>query len=182
MIYDKELPGHQVVLRPVEEEDAGFILNMRLDTNKNAFIHYVDNDISKEIKWIRDQRERKGDYFFSILRRGDRSLVGTVAICDVNLENGISELGRWVSYGTAVENLESVILAHDFAFDVLGLKAVFTKTLQENIKVVNFWRRFGGEGENNKNMGEYIVYYNIVNKHEYKAKIRNKFIGLLEGK
>lgn len=181
MVYEKEIIGTSVILRSVTKEDARFILDMRLDSKKNAFVHRVDDDLNQEIRWIEAQRERAGDYFFSIVSRKNKKQVGTISICEINQTMNNAELGRWISYGTAVENLESAILAHDFAFDVLNLDTVFTKTVQDNVKVVNFWRRFGGEGEENKDIGEFTVYYNVVSRREFKENIKNRFAGLLEG-
>ena len=182
MVYDKEIIGTSVILRSVTQEDARFILDMRLDSKKNTFVHRVDDDLNQEIRWIEAQRERAGDYFFSIISRKNKTQVGTISIYEINQAMNNAELGRWISYGTAVENLECAILAHDFAFDALNLDTVFTKTMQDNVKVVNFWKRFGGEGEDNKDIGEFTVYYNIVSRREFKKNIRNRFAGLLEGK
>ncbi len=181
MIYEKSLTGKYISLRSAIEEDAAFIIEIRNDSSKNEFVHNVDYDLEKEIQWIKDQQHREGDYFFSIISRDKEQIVGNISICNIDKSQNNAELGRWVSYGSSIENLESVILAHDFAFDVLGLDCVYTKTLQENKKVVSFWKRFGGLGEDNKIMCGKTVYYNEVNRLEYKDSIRNKFVKILEG-
>lgn len=180
MIYNGELEGKNIYLRSVEKKDAEFLLRIRGDDKKNEFVHAIDNDITKEIDWIEKQRKREGDYFFSIISKRSNSIVGNIAICEIDVEKKIAELGRWVSYAESIDNLESVILVHDFAYDYLGLDYVFTKTIQENRKVVSFWRRFGGNAEENKQVDEFTVYYNIVSKEEYKNQIRKKLYGLVE--
>ena len=181
MIYENSLTGKYVSLRSAIEEDAAFIIEIRNDSSKNGFVHDVDYDLQKEVKWIRDQQHREGYYFFSIVSHKKEEIVGNISICNIDKSQNNGELGRWVSYGSSIENLESVILTHDFAFDVLGLDYVYTKTLQDNKKVVSFWKRFGGLGENNKIMCGKTIYYNVVNRLDYKGSIRNKFVKLLEG-
>ena len=81
-----------------------------------------------------------GDYYFLILNSQDIP-IGTVSI--YNIFEKEAELGRWVSLGNALENMESVYLLHKWAFEKLDLEMIYTKTLTLNHKVVNFWRKFG---------------------------------------
>lgn len=54
-------------VRLVNEEDASFILNLRLDPIKSKFLGKTDSDIQSQIDWIRNYKVRESngtDYYF----------------------------------------------------------------------------------------------------------------------
>lgn len=142
MIYHKTLVGNYISLRTVSIDDAEFILNLRLDDSKNEYIHETPNDIKLQKMWIENQRSKSNDYYFLIMNKEQKPL-GTISL--YNLTHISGELGRWISYGNAYENLESVILLHNFAYQVLNLERVYTCTKIENKKVIRFWKKFGSD-------------------------------------
>lgn len=53
--------------RFVDENDARFIVDLRTDPSLSRFIHATDNDIQKQIDWIRRYKEREeagAEYYF----------------------------------------------------------------------------------------------------------------------
>lgn len=168
MIYDEIINGKTIIIRSTTVDDAAFIVDIRNDEEKNRYVHPVANDIPTEIRWIEKQRKLEGDFFFTIIRKNDGNLLGNVAIYNINKNNNCGELGRWVSYGTAVENLETILLVHDFAFGILGLDYVYTKTLSCNKCVANFWQRFGGNGEE-KIIDGISYYYNSISSEKFNS-------------
>lgn len=182
MVYSDIITGKYISLRAVSEYDAEFILKLRNDENKNKYVHSVDNDINKEILWIKEQRERKGDYFFAIIRNEDSKTVGTISIYNVDSIEKTAELGRWISYGASIENIESIMLAHEFAFGILNIENVYTKTLQDNKNVVSLWRRFGGKAESNKEIDGVEFYVNTIEKDDYLNRIKCKYTRFFKGK
>lgn len=177
MYLHKIFEGKYILLRSVKEEDAEFIVKIRTDDKMNNFVHMIDNDVQKEKRWIRSQHKREGDYFFSFIRKKDGQILGNISI--YNVKDGAGELGRWLSYGSAIENLESTILVHDFAFNTLQISSVYTQTISDNKKIVSFWKRFGGIARENVPVEDFIVYYNTVHKEQYKNEIRPKLIKIL---
>lgn len=177
MFIKETFEGKYIFLRSVKEEDAEFIIRIRTDEKMNHFVHTVENDVKKERIWICNQHKRVGDYFFSFIRKQDGQILGNISI--YNVKDGTGELGRWLSYGNAIENLESTVLAHDFAFNTLQISSVYTRTMSENKKIVSFWKRFGGIARENVPVEDFTVYYNIVHKEQYKSEIRPKLIKML---
>ena len=116
MYLHEVFEGKYIFLRSVKEEDAEFIIRIRTDDKMNHFVHAIDNDVKKEKRWNCDQHKRQGDYFFSLIRKRDGQILGTISV--YNVKDGAGELGRWLSYGNSIENLESAVLAHDFAFNI----------------------------------------------------------------
>ena len=167
MVIDGLIRGKNIYLQSVMADDAKFIVKIRNDSQKNRYVHAVDNDVEKEIAWIDKQHIQPNDYYFSVKHWKDKIIIGTVSIYNVDLQMREAELGRWVSYGTASDNLETILLAHNFAFETLNLCRVYTKTLSENKKVVNFWKRFGGQGVEN-HVDEGVSFYkNTITANEY---------------
>lgn len=177
MYFHEVFEGKYIFLRSVGEKDAEFIIRIRTDDKVNRYVHMIDNDVKKEIEWICEQRKREGDYFFSVIRKRDGQIVGNISV--YNIKNGAGELGRWVSYGNAIENLEAAVLAHDFAFNILQVSNVYTRTMSDNKKTVSFWKRFGGVPKENVIVEDFTVYHNIVYKEQYKNEIRPKLIKIL---
>jgi len=142
LTYDGKMIGKFIYLRSVSEEDADFILKLRLDERLNKYLSRVDNDLEEEKRWIREHSILDNDFYFLIVRKDDEPL-GTISLYDIKGSEG--EFGRWVSVGNPVENLESVLLLHDFGFYTLDLDLIYSKTVKENVRVLNFHRRFGAE-------------------------------------
>jgi len=140
MVFEKEIIGKYSKLRSVKTEDAEFILSLRLDDSLNKYINKVDDDIKKQEEWISLQQQREGDYYFLILDLNNKPL-GTISL--YNIKENDAEFGRWVSKGNMILNIESVLLIHKFAFEYCDLDLVYTNTMVENKKVVNFHKRFG---------------------------------------
>lgn len=127
MVYERVIEGRYVRLRTVELEDAEYTLAIRQDEKKNRYLHKVDNDINKQLAWLKEQRQRPGDYFF-IAEKPDGTKLGTISVYDVRGERGI--LGRLLMFGNPFQTFEATLLAMDFAYYTLGL--------QELIGIVEF--------------------------------------------
>lgn len=178
MIYDNVLKGKFVNLRSVLTGDAEFILKLRLDENLNKYLNKVDNDLEKQILWIKNQQKADNDYYFLIESTKGNPL-GTISL--YNIQNREGQFGRWVSIGNSVQNVESAVILYDFGFYELGLDLIYSETVRENKKVLNFHKRFGATILN-----DFTEYNNFVSqkviikikKDEYKI-IRKKNIELI---
>lgn len=61
--------------RLVEETDAAFINSLRKNKKFNKFLSYVDDNISKQVKWIKEYKVREAneeEYYF-IIQRNDNN-------------------------------------------------------------------------------------------------------------
>ncbi len=176
MVYDKLIKGKYVYLKSVSENDAEFTAKIRSDPELTKRIHKVDTTIEGQKKFINFQRNKDNDYYF-IIRSIDDIPIGTIALYNIEHESG--ELGRWVSYGNAIQNLETVILIHDIAFQELHLQSVFTCTNITNNRVISFWDRFGSDDKYIEEEDDYTASKNIVTYDTYLDAIRPKMIRLL---
>lgn len=129
MIYKGEIVGKYVKLRSIEEKDAKFSLDIRQDKKHTRFLHNVDNDINKQIKWIQKQQNRENDYFF-IVETTDGKLIGTVGIYDI--KNNKGHYGRILSIGDPFQTFEANMLVVEWAYEYLGLDELYGDVQIEN--------------------------------------------------
>lgn len=162
MQYNSIIPGKKVDLRMVEENDAEFILSLRLDPNLNKFISPTKNSVEEQINWIRRQKLIQDDYYF-IIQQKDKTPLGTISL--YNIKETVGEFGRWISKGNQVENLESAVLIHKFAFEELKLKEVITLTVSSNQKVLSFHKSFGA-----------IVTDEVTYREDVRLYVRKAFV------
>jgi RimJ/RimL family protein N-acetyltransferase len=168
--------GQGISARSVEVADSEYILQLRLNKELNSFIHVTSPDIKAQREWIQDQQKKDDDYYF-VLADLDAKPFGLAAI--YHIHDHMCEFGRWISEGNAFQNLETVILLHDFAFDTLELERVNTFTRKANNKVVRFWQRFGTTGFEEIYTNGILYHHSWLDKNTYINKIRPSQLQLL---
>jgi len=176
MIYANNIQGKHISLKSVSVDDIGFISKLRSDDELCKFVHKVDTSYKGQEGFILWQRDKENDYYF-LIKNGEGNPIGTIAL--YNFEGNRAELGRWISYGNAFENLESVILIYDFAFEVLGLSEVVTCTNIENDRVISFWQRFGYDATYEEKKDDYVSKTHLVTQKSYEERFRHKMVRLL---
>jgi RimJ/RimL family protein N-acetyltransferase len=132
------MDGRAFRLRPVEMEDAAFILELRSDRERSRYLHRVSNDLDAQRRWLESYFERPRDYYFAIENRHSKQCEGTVGIVN-------NEWGRWMVREGSLAALESACLIYRFGFEVLELDALYCRTIVENAAVVEFHQSFGLE-------------------------------------
>lgn len=179
MVRTDEMAGKYVTLKSATLEDALFTSKLRADEQLIKFVHKVDCTLEGQMKYIQSQREKPDDFYFIIRSLRGESL-GTIALYHIN--DGSGELGRWLSYGNAAENLESVMLLHDMAYEELGLDMIYTCTDNDNERVKNFWKHFGGDECFVEELPDLTVSKNIIKKSTYSELIRPRIADMLRYK
>jgi RimJ/RimL family protein N-acetyltransferase len=131
--------GKNINLRVATENDAEFILDLRLDPLLNKYIGQTDPSIEKQRSWIKNSFAKTNDFHF-IIESKEGKPYGTIAIYNIDYEKGVAEWGRWViKPGSFIFiPVESTILAFYFAFTKLGLKKLTGGANNKNKQVVNF--------------------------------------------
>lgn len=166
----QSIRGQRVNLRCVETTDAAFTLEIRNDPELTAFIPRINGNIAGQTAWIERQRNKWGDYFFLIERAG-RQPIGTLAFYDMDEDGKTCEVGRYISRGNALENVEAVILLLDEVFAKRKMESVRLDIDERNQKVIHFWRKFGAEFQLLAQMdgwtaARYILYREKYNKNK----------------
>lgn len=177
MVYSGQLEGKLVTLKSIDFDDAEFTYNLRQDAEKNRFVHKITGGAEQQRVWIREQRQREGDYFFVAFRKnGER--IGTYGIYDV--QDNTADVGRVFSVGNQIEFTEMTVLAHDFAFEMLKLDSVYSDILEENLPALGGNIRIGGVEEYRRYDSEFNMdmIHTIIYKEAYYRE-RPKLIKLI---
>ena len=141
--------------RLVDEDDADFILSLRIDPEKNRFISPVENDLDAQKKWITDykEREKRKKEFYFIIESLDGEKLGTIRLYDFRGDSFC--WGSWVlkNDAPAYAAVESALMIYHIAIYDLGFRQSHTDVRKNNTAVKNFLLQFGAEitGEDDLN-------------------------------
>lgn len=139
------LEGYGCRLRPVDVEDAEFIVNLRNQPFALGTIHATSTSIERQIRWIQDWQRRENDYYW-IIETADTSCksIGTIGFYDINLLTKEGMPGRWVMMPQAEVNIMApFFLLYAFVFDDLSFDRVIMDVVATNRKVRKFHTLYG---------------------------------------
>ncbi|MGY2320443.1 GNAT family N-acetyltransferase [Pseudomonas azotoformans] len=139
------LTSKTIMLRPVEESDAEFIVGLRVDEKYNKHLSVVTADVEAQIKWIRRYKEDEANkqQFYFIIERLDGERCGTVRLYDFVGES--FSWGSWIlnEQKTRYAAIESAFLVYRFAFEELGFKRCHFEVRKGNERVISFHEKMG---------------------------------------
>lgn len=165
-----------IKMRYVEESDAEFILKLRLDERYNQFLSQVNADLESQRNWIKDYKKDESNkkQFYFIIERLDGTPCGTVRVYD--LRDYSFCWGSWIlnEDKTRYSAIESALMVYDFGFNTLNFKESHFDVMKDNIKVVNFHKKFGAQETSEDDCN----YYFKITK-EAVQESRNRFKGIL---
>lgn len=172
-----KIEGKNLRLRLVEEQDADFILKLRLDNRYNTFLSTVSPDIEAQKNWIRKYKdeEHSGVQYYFIIERLDGVPCGTVRIYDVR--NDSFCWGSWIlnQNKTRYAALESALLVYEFGFNNLGFVKSHFDVMKGNKGVIKFHQRMGAVQVDED---EINIYFEITDKavEAARKKLADKII------
>lgn len=150
------LDARTIRMRLVEEEDAEFILALRLDKNYGKYLSSTDASVSKQREWIRryKQDEQAGIQYYFIIERLDGVRCGTVRVYDLREDSFC--WGSWIlnQEKTRYAAVESAFLVYQFGFEALGFAQSHFDVMKDNQRVIAFHQKMGAEivGEDEQNL------------------------------
>jgi len=163
-----------VIRRFVEEEDASFILNLRLDNRLGRFLSPTNSDLSKQKQWInqyKNREKKEQEFYFIFCDKQTNIQYGVNRI--YNIEGSSFEVGSWLFNHNSPEGLSILadLSSRDYAFDVTDANFCKFDVRKENKNVVAYHKRFSPEliGEDPLN------YYFKLEKEKYR-KYRNQLL------
>jgi RimJ/RimL family protein N-acetyltransferase len=147
----RSIRGHHLVFRDVEPADAGFIVSLRLDSQKNHFL--ATPTLEEQQAWIESYRLSKDQAYFIIADR-DLQPLGTV-----RLYGAVGDCFSWGSWmirrgAPAAVAVESALIVYRYATAHLHFTHAYFEVHRENVSVRRFHERFGAvrEREDGKNI------------------------------
>ncbi|MBX3678156.1 MAG: GNAT family N-acetyltransferase [Rhodocyclaceae bacterium] len=138
MKHDLILEGHAFRLRPIFDEDAVRIVELRSNPTLNRYLHASAGLVEEQLAWLAGYYDRLGDYYFAVECRTDHHFEGLVAIYDIDTSTKCGEWGRWILRQGSLAAVESAWLIYRVGFDLLGLDQVLCRTVADNVQVVSF--------------------------------------------
>ena len=133
----KPLEGKYVNLREVEIDDAEFILSLRCDEKKARFLHKTENNLEKQIEYLKRYKTLDNEWYF-IIENKRHEPKGTIRLYDIHDDQFTG--GSWLMVSDALpeESIEGDVLAGQYAFETLGFKQSVFDVRKENKKVVRY--------------------------------------------
>ena len=163
-------------VRLVEEEDAEFILNLRLDPELGNYMNKISNELDAQAEWIREykKRELKGiEYYFIYSRNGFPLGVNRMTNIRNDSWMGASLIFK-IDSGAGTPILATLIQYH-IGFEILDKSVHFGDQLKNNKTAIRFNKYLGSDfiHEDKK------VFYIILSKRVYlktKEKVEKIFL------
>ena len=133
-----------LTFRLVNEGDSEFILSLRTDAWHSRFIHPTDNNLERQIEWMKayKEREKQGrDYYFIYFLKDQPIGVSRV----YNIFEYYGTAGSWICKPNCEPNavLGTYMLLHDIMFEDLGLDLSIFDVRKDNKKVQKTHKMFG---------------------------------------
>ncbi len=140
---DYTIEKYGLKARFVTEGDAQFIVDIRTDDSLSKYIHSTDNDLQKQIDWIRSykQREAEGKEYYFIFYVGDTPY-GVERI--YNIKEGSYEHGSLVfkkesPFGASIK---ADIITREIGFNLLGKQVNFFDVSKGNNGVIEYHLKY----------------------------------------
>ncbi len=166
------IEGKNINLELVQLEDAEFIYKLRTDENKSRFLSKISGTVKDQEEWIKKykEREKQGIEYYFIIKSKNGEKLGTVRLYDFKGDSFC--WGSWIIKENAPKfaAIESALQVYEFAFYKLGFKRSHFDVRKQNIKVVNFHKKFGAKIVREDDLN----YYFEFSKEDYE-KIKPRY-------
>lgn len=167
-----ELSSKTVKIRLIKEDDAEFVLSLRLDNKYNKHLSEVSGNVSEQIEWIRNYKadEAQGLQYYFIIETLEGIPCGTVRVYDFRTDSFC--WGSWIlnERKTKYAALESAFLVYKFGFQELGFDKSHFDVRKGNTRVIDFHKKFGAV----KTAEDSDNYYFEISQHSVE-KMQKKF-------
>ncbi|WP_455425042.1 GNAT family N-acetyltransferase [Dryocola sp. LX212] len=139
-----------IEFRLVEEDDAEFIYELRVNKDYNKHLSKTEGGVSTQKKWIKQYKEKEsegGEYYFIIQRADNKKRIGTVRLYDFIIEKKSFCWGSWILNNdkTPSSAIESALLVYNIAFNDLNFERSHFDVRKDNAKVVRFHTKLGAK-------------------------------------
>jgi RimJ/RimL family protein N-acetyltransferase len=146
------LLGHSLMLKNADVNDAAFILQLRTDEDKSRHLSKTENDLEKQINWLRTYADNQEQVYFIIQNLQGENL-GTVRLYDQREDSFC--WGSWIMKegAPASSAIESALMVYHYGLQ-LGFKRAHFDVRKANVSVWKFHQRFGAEkvGESDEDL------------------------------
>jgi diamine N-acetyltransferase len=140
------LKTERLYLRPMFEEDAQFIVDMRNNPKiLNSLFSYRMITVQEHLNWYKNNLNNDNRIDLMICKKDDNMPVGTVNLANIDYKNQKAEFGIMISEsfwnkGYAYESSQRFI---DYSFDEFNLNKIYLEVLKENKTAINLYEKLG---------------------------------------
>lgn len=139
-----ELDRYGLHVRLVREEDAEFIVKLRTDPQLSRYLMHTDNDVNKQMAWIREYKKREAeakDYYFIFYK--ESCPIVLCRLYNIDWTHLTYTSGSWISVpGTDYESVMTCsIIMEEIAQGIMGLLVDIYDVRKGNTQVLNFQRK-----------------------------------------
>lgn len=171
----KKIQGENIFLRPVLEEDYTLFADFMNDFEGTVCTDTIsDNYTEKEEReyFVPNSEKRQ----FAVVDEADGSLLGLVELFNINWIHGVGELGIFIGEPSERDRgvgYEAMMLALDYAFDILNLRTVYLTVCEFNQRGIALYKKCGfqqaGRLRNQRTYGgkSYDLIYMDILKEEH---------------
>lgn len=161
-----ELDRYGLRCRLVNEDDAEFILKLRTDPILSRFIHTTENDVTKQVDWIREYKEREvegKDYYF--IFSYCNTPIGVIRVYAIDYDKGCGTIGSWLcAHQTSMEQvMATILIGREILFEELNLRYDYFDVRKKNKKVQRMHDMFGAKIINEDELN----FYYVLNKEDF---------------
>lgn len=152
---------HAVSLRLASDEDASFLLDLRLDPQRNQNISATSGDLDAQVAWMRAYALRHSagnEAYFIIEANGVPQ--GSLRLYDYRSADDSYCWGSWIIRpgAPAATAFGSLILAYDLAFGALRFAKARFEVRQANVSVWKFHEKLGVKMVREDHLTRYYEY------------------------
>ena len=139
-----ELVRYGLHVRLVREEDAEFIVSLRTNTQLSRYISHTDNDIHKQLDWIKEykRREKNGlEYYFLYEYNGEPFAVNRI----YNISEDRAITGSWVVKPNTdlPQMFATILIEREIYFEDLDFENDYFTVDKANVHVCKLHRMLG---------------------------------------
>jgi RimJ/RimL family protein N-acetyltransferase len=140
MHHSLHAEGFGIRVRPVQLDDAAFIVWLRNLDHVKGRLGDSATDVASQEKWLKNYFEKDGDYYFMIETLSGIP-VGTHGIYDVVGTSG--ETGRFIMRPGVAGAVPTSLLSFDLAYEQMGLTELRATSVASNRKLHSYICRLG---------------------------------------
>lgn len=167
---DFQYHKYGIDVRLVNERDADFILKLRVNSKLSRYIHFTENNLDKQIEWIRSYKLREAEgkeYYFIYSVAG--KYIGVNRLYDIKKDNLTA--GSWICAEGIPYNYSILtsVIGREIIFDILGYSIYQFDVRKKNIKVLKFHQSLGGKIYDESELD----YYLTLTKEDFNKNKKN---------
>ena len=137
MKHDIRIAGQVFGLRPVDYDDAAFIVEVRTP-ERSAHMHPIERSVEAQRAFLEAYFHTPDDYYFVVERTRDRRREGLTGLLGFDAGRKSAEWGRHILRPDSLAAAESALLVFSLAFERFALEEIWGIVLASNRRMLAY--------------------------------------------